>query len=297
MDLVIGRQFLHPGTVLGGLDGVFTKFTVSKHISLNLYGGVESHLLRSMKIYKTNDALTIGGLFQIQKIFSSKLQLLYLQKNSNNGAYWQIAGINFENRILPHIQFTIQSHYDLINSRFHRLLFSAKYYLARKMFFSLGYKSQYPQVYSNSFFTIFEPEAYRQYKLSCSYKILKDYFVSGQFQFIKFETETANRLFLTLYNNNGSIGCILESGYAGSQLGVMFDYLYELTPDLIASINVDYSRYRLEKVYQFENQVSNAARLTYKFNRMLQFVLEYQWLTNRYKKQDSRLLNHIHFSW
>jgi len=297
IDLTVGRQFLHPGTVLGALDGVHTKVTVSKNLYVKLYGGVESHFQRSFKIYEADDALVYGGLFQVHKVFSSAVQLLYLQKTNTDGAFWQIGGMNFENNSIPNLQLKAQSHYDLVNSRFHRLLFAAKYNLQRKMFVTVEFKNQYPQIYSNSFFSIFEPEAYRQYRVACSYNIIGDYFLNGQMQYLQFDTETANRIFLSMFNNNSSIGLIYESGYAGEQLGVMLDYLYDITSQWTASLYMDYSKYKVQKVYEFENQISNAARISYRLNRHISVDLECQWLMNRYKKQDSRLLNHIHLSW
>jgi len=297
MDIVIGRQFLHPGTVLGGLDGVHAKLSLLKNLDLRLYGGVESHFQRSIKIYESDDALVYGGLIHLKNVFSTIIQGLYLQKSDQNGAFWQIGGFNLDNTTLSNLQLKVQSHYDFINSRFHRLLFATKYHIERKLFVTVEYKNQYPQIYSNSFFSIFEPEAYRQYRVACSYNIFSKYFLNGQMQYIQFDTENANRLFLSMFNENGSIGLIYESGYAGEQIGVMFDYLYDITPQLSASFYVDYSKYKVEKVYEFENQIANAARISYKLNRMIRMDLEYQWLTNRFKKSDSRLLNHIHLSW
>jgi hypothetical protein len=66
-------------------------------------------------------------------------------------------------------------------------------------------------------------------------------------------------------------------------------------PQLLASLNIDYSRYRTETIYEFENQLANAVRLSYKFQRHWTVDLEYQWLTNRFKDQDSRILNYINY--
>lgn len=297
LDVVLGRQFLHPGTVLGGLDGLYAKYYIAKNINLSAYGGVESHFNRSLKIYKFDDSFTVGGLFEWKRLFSSRFQLLYLQKSNKDDIYWQLTGMNLQSTLIPKTNVRIQAHYDLQNSRLHRLYASARHSLNKKLAFSLTYKSQFPQVYANSFFTIFKIEAYRQYKLGCSYKLSKNYFLSGQYQLIQFDTETANRVFLTFNNLNGSIGLFYESGYAGEQLGVVFDYAYSITPALIASLNIDYSRYKTEKVYEFDNQIANAVRLAYRFQRHWQIDLEYQWLTNRFKESDSRILNHIRFSW
>ena len=65
----------------------------------------------------------------------------------------------------------------------------------------------------------------------------------------------------------------------------------------VASVYVDYSKYRTEEIYEYDNQLANAARLSYRLNRHFAVDVEYQWLTNRFKKQDSRFLNHISYLW
>ncbi len=75
----------------------------------------------------------------------------------------------------------------------------------------------------------------------------------------------------------------------------MFDIFCEVMPNLIASLNIDYTKYRVEKVYEYDNQLANAARLSYRLGRQWTFDVEYQWLTNRFKSSDSRFLNHISF--
>jgi len=296
-NIVIGRQFLHPGTVLGGLDGLSARARIVNHLSLSLYAGVESHFNRSFKIYKYDDSFTAGSVIELKKIFSSNLQLLYLQKMNSEDIFWQIAGLNFNTSLIPKCKVRLQTHYDLQNSRFHRIYFYLRHHLLKDLYLNLSVKNQYPQIYANSFFTIFEIDPYWQYRLGGSYQLNRNYFVNCQYQLIQFDTETANRLYLTVSNLNGSVGLVYESGYAGDQIGVVLDYAYSITPSLLASVNVDYSRYKTEKVYEFENQIANAIRLSYKFKKYWSVDLEYQWLTNRFKESDSRVLNHIHFSW
>ena len=74
LDIVLGRQFLHPGTVLGGLDGLYAKFYISRKMNFAAYGGAESHFQRSLKIYETKDSFVTGGLFELNRIFCSNFQ-------------------------------------------------------------------------------------------------------------------------------------------------------------------------------------------------------------------------------
>lgn len=297
LDLQVGRQFLHPGTILGGLDGVSTVIRYNPNISLQLYGGVESHFLRSAKIYKPEDALVAGGMFQWQKLWKNNLQIFALHKSNDEVTLWQIAGLNLDNYILPRTMLRVQAHFDTQNERLHRLLASARYRLLNQLYLSAGFKSQYPQIYTNSFYTIFEISQYQQYYFNCAYRLFKNYFVNARYQMLQMDDETANQILVSVDNRNGSLGFIYETGYAGEQLGIMADYAVEIFNKLLLSASVDYSRYKIEEVYEFENQLGNALRVSYQFHPRWYFDLEYQWLKNRFKDSDSRILNHIHFSW
>lgn len=297
IDLKIGRMFIHPGTILGGLDGVHSKISLAKNISWQLYGGVESHFLRSIKLYQPEDGYVAGTMLEWKKLFSNNLQFLYLQKANETETFWQLAGLNLLNTSLPGTQLKIQSHYDLKNSRLHKLLLNARYRLGNSIFVSAGFKQQFPQVYSNSYFTIFEIKPYQRYSINCSYSISDDYYANGTYQLLQIDDETANQVIFSISNDQGNIGVLYESGYAGDQLGIMADYAYTFTSGLIASAYIDYSRYRTQTIYEYENQLANALRLSYRFGKRWLVDLEYQWLTNRFKESDSRILTHIHFSW
>lgn len=297
IDLSFGRQFLHPGTILGGLDGLNAQVKLSSKMSLQLYGGVESHFQRSFKMYETTDSFVSGGLFELSRIYSSKLQLLYLLKQNENDVFWNITGANFQTALIPLTMLRVQAHYDIENERMHRLLVSTRNNWTDKIYTTLEYKSQHPQVYANSYFTIFELKAYDQYRAGAAVQVLSGYYIDAQYQLVNFEDDSANRLFLSLQNDNGSLGMVYESGYAGDQIGLMFDYAYPIMDKLLASIYMDYSKYRTEEIYEYDNQLANAMRLSYKLNRNLAIDVEYQWLTNRYKDQDSRFLNHISYIW
>lgn len=297
LDFSVGRLFLHPGTVLGALDGVTAQYSFLQHFSLQVYGGVESHFQRSLKMYETKDSQTVGGLFQISHYFSSKVQFLYLRKANENEIFWHLAGLNFHTALLPKTILRAQAHYDLEQSRVHRLLLSARNTWSKNLMTTLEYKQQFPQVYANSYFTIFTPEAYQRIRVGAAYELFKNYNIQAHYQIVTFEEDNANQLYLTVGNNWGNLGMVYEDGYAGDQLGLMFDLFYEVIPNLVASIYVDYSKYRVEEVYEFDNQLANAARVSYRLGRHWTFDVEYQWLTNRYKDSDSRFLNHISFVW
>jgi hypothetical protein len=297
LDVAVGRLFMNPGVVLGALDGMNAELTFSDHFGLQLYGGIESIFDRSFQVYKTQDSRVYGGVMEISKYFASKLQLFYMQKSDKAAIFWHLAGLNFDSAVIPKTVVRIQSHYDLEQDRLHRLMVSARNTWSNRWQTTLEYRRQFPQIYANSYFTIFTPLAYQRWRAAASYEFVADYTLQAQFQHVIFEKEQADQVYLTIGNNFGDIGLVWETGYAGDQLGLMLDAYYEVFHNLVASLYVDYTKYRVEEVYEYDNQLANAVRLAYRFNRNLSLDIEYQWLNNRYKSADSRVLNHLSFIW
>ncbi len=297
VDLKLGRQFLHPGTVLGALDGLSGSVKINKMFSVEGYAGTESHFDRIFKVYELDDSFVAGGLFNVKNLYSTNLQLLYLHKSNVDTTLFQLTGLNVTNYTFDKTHFNVQAHYDMQNERMHRLMASVRQELLGNMAVNLRYKSQYPQIYTNSFFSIFSPKAYKQYHAGLSYEFYKDYYISTQYQLVQFDDGNANKVFFTINGMNASAGVLYESGYAGDQLSLMFDYAYEVIENLYASINLDYSKYRTEELYEYDNQLANALRLNYRLNKNWIIDLEYQWLNNKFTENDSRFLNHITYRW
>ncbi len=297
VNLVLGRQFLHPGTALGALDGLNARVTINPRLSLQLYGGVESTPTRNFEMQKLEDSIVLGGAFQVKKMLSSTAQLFYLRKANKEAAFWQIAGANLESDLVPFLHLRLQSHYDLENERLHRVLVNARRSWNNKLTTFIEYKQQNPQVFSNSYFTIFEVKPYSQIRAGADWQFTPGLGVEAQYQHLMLDQESADRFLLSLQNDNGGIGMLYETGYSGDQISAFFNYGLEVLPNLIASLYMDYSKYRTETIYEYDDQLANAARLSYKLGRHWNFVGEYQWLTNRFKESDSRFLNHISYRW
>ena len=297
LDFEIGRQFLHPGITLGSLDGANVNLKFTKQLNWQIYGGVETHLFRAFKIYEFDQAAVYGTKIKYRQLLNSDLELAYLHKRSNSVDQWQIAGFNFSNYSLEWIQFLGQLHYDLVNSRIHRIYFTTRFLPNHKWNLIFNYKQQYPQIYGDSFFKIFNVYQYHQAGISAGYAITDRYSINGRYNLIQLKEGQGHRAVVTLSDLNGSIGVFFEGGDLGNQLGVVLDYGYEFLPGLIASLSVDYSRYKFEEIYEYENQLANALRVVYKFAENWRVDLEYQLLNNRFKDSDHRVLNHIHFVW
>jgi hypothetical protein len=133
--------------------------------------------------------------------------------------------------------------------------------------------------------------------MGTSVSLSPDYHLQALYQHIFAQGRHADLLSLITGTPYGDIGIVWENGYAGDQISLMLNGFFEIFPRFIASFYVDYSKYRVEEIYEFDNLLSNAFRLSYRLSQHLSLDIEYQWLANRFKSSDARFLNHISFIW
>ncbi|RPI01729.1 MAG: hypothetical protein EHM72_05830 [Calditrichaeota bacterium] len=297
IDFAVGRMFLHPGTVLGVLDGGQLTVKPYKNLRLLGYGGVEGVFSRNFQFNSFEDSRVIGGCVEISDFYSTKLQTLYLQKSNENETFWRLTGMNISSNIIPQTVLQLQSHYDLEAQRLHRLQISSRNVWSSSWQTTLEYRKQFPQIYSTSYFSIFTPFAYQRLRLGTSVNISPDYHLQALYQHLFTNGNHADLLSLSTGTPYGDIGVIWENGYAGDQIGLMLNGFFEIFSRLIASFYVDYSKYRVEEIYEYDNLLSNALRLSYRLDDHISIDIEYQWLSNRFKSSDARMLNHISFIW
>ncbi len=298
LNMTIGRQFFHPGVMMGALDGVNAEYSFA-NTRIQIYGGAESPLSRSLDLDKAENRLVAGGLIQMNNLLSTKTsaQLLFLHKADTSETLWEIAGVNLSNNYLNNTRFNLQAHYNTANSNLQRLLVAGQRSWTKRFSTSLELKMQRPQIYANSFYTIFAVKPYQRGQLSGSYQLWDNYRLNAQVYRVQTKDAAANCAQVALQNQNGSLGVVYESGDAGDQVSLAFDYGLEIINNLMVSVYTDYSRYRTETIYEFDDQIANAARLSWRLSRHFSADVEYQWLTNKYKKSDSRFLNHISCRW
>ena len=167
-----------------------------------------------------------------------------------------------------------------------------------KLGLNLDVKQQHPQIYADSYYTMFDLYNYQQAGLGANWFFSDKYSLTVNFHYFKLEEEgDGQRIMVAVNDYNGSVGVVYETGDLGDQLGLMANYGYEFLPGLVGSLSIDYQRYRLGELYDYEDQIGNALRLTYSFAGHWKIAAEYQLLNNLISSTDQRFLNHIHFIW
>ena len=295
IDFELGRQVIHPGLPVGSMDGIDLNTHINENLQWQIYGGVETNFLRNLEINSDNNK--IYGTAVSYRMKKRTIKILYLNKLNDSKNQWQITGLNYSCNDIDNLRLQLQSHYDLINDRMHRIYFSGYYSGLEKIKFNLFFKQQYPQIYQGSFFKTFKSNKYRQIGFGSHYLLSSKYYLTADYRYLEITDGKGHIFDLMLGNSNGTVGVIYETGDLGDQTSFFLDYSYEIIQNLSALLAIDYTRYRFEEIYDYEKQLSNTIRVSYKMKKHWMVDLEYQWLNNRYMAYDHRILNHIHYIW
>jgi hypothetical protein len=301
LDVEAGRFFYHPGVTFGSLDGLDLVLKPTGSLRVQLYGGVESHLYRSYKVYEFDDATVYGGSVKYFNFYSTDIQLSYFEKKRNKNIQWQIAGIHLSNYSLDAWKFLLQTHYDIANSRLQRFFFSTRFTPSKDMHFYLNLKQQHPEIYADSYYN--NEEIFGRFKnynragIGGTYYLTDEYWMSVDYNFFKIEEGQGHKIIASVSNMNGNLGVVYETGDLGDQVGFIASYGYEFIPGLVGSLAFDYQRYRFSDIYSFEDQFANSLRVNYRISEQWRIDVVYQLLHNKFRETDHRFLNHIHFIW
>jgi hypothetical protein len=301
LDVEAGRFFYHPGITFGSLDGLDLVLKPVNNLRIQLYGGVESQLYRSYRVYNLDEATVYGGSIKYLNLSGTDIQLSYFEKQHDKNIQWQIAGLNLSNYTLKDWKFLLQTHYNIANSLLQRFFFSTRWTPSRDYHVYLNLKQQHPQIHTDSYYN--DEEKFGQFKdysragIGGTWYFSKDYWASVDYNFFKIEGGQGHKIIASVSNLNGTLGLVYETGDLGDQVGFLASYGYEFIPGLVGSLGIDYQRYRFSEIYSFEDQVANSLRLNYKFAKNWRIDVVYQLLHNKFKDTDHRFLNHIHFIW
>ncbi len=290
-----GRLFLHAGTTLGSLDGVQMRLETSRRTRWMLYGGVQSPFDRRFE-FDAGGGTVFGSTFDAT-LRKSSWQLFFLQRLRDGAVVRRETGVNASLQAPMNTAVKLQSRYNLEDQRLQHFLVSARSRWGRHLRFNMEYRRRRPQVEGDAFLAVFTPRPYQLWRATAEWEWSEQYALELQTQQVFFERGRADHISLGINTPFGSASAVWESGYAGDHLGVMLNAFVEPFCGLLLSAYVDYSRYRTEQIYQFEQQSANAVRLSYRFSRHFSADVEAQWLNDRLRRSDARLLNHFTYKW
>ncbi|MFH0918954.1 MAG: hypothetical protein V1913_01215 [Fibrobacterota bacterium] len=297
LTLLFGRQFLSPGLSVGNLDGLYAAYACNRTFSASGYAGVDAVYDRTPTIYRPGDGVTAGATLEAKNMNRTDAQLFFMQKFRNDNPFWQVGGLNLRDHSFEAMTLASQLQFDFLRERFHKINITARREILPSLTLGAGFTQSYPQIYSNAYFSFFRISSHQAIRADADWNFFRTFRLHGQYRFLNFEDGQAHQASATVGNDNGGVGLLFETGYAGGQISLTADYSQDLGDRWTLSANIDYTKYRTEEQLSFENSLANAFRAACRLGKGWQAELEGQWWVNPLKEYDARVLNKIRYRW
>ena len=292
-EMKLGRQFLYQGVMNGTVDGLLVSTNVTNNLTFKVLAGVPVAANRKVKVMNWLDGNVVGGFTSYQISNDFKANLSYFQKTSNEQSVWEQIGTAVSGKIINDLLFMAKLDYNLKNSDYQNMRYRVTYF-NNKLTVSGEFNSQKPRVLENSFFRIFEIEAFNQIRSSISYQ-LGEYQLRLRNYYTMYEDENNNQIHFSVANRLGLLGVIYQNGYAGDNMGVFGEIKYDLFSNMSVKLYSSYNKFQRQSIDIDEEALSFLGRIEYRAVKDLDLQLEIQESQNSYYKNDVRGLFRLNY--
>lgn len=241
-QLRAGRQFLYQGVINGTMDGLLLSANPARNLTVKFFAGLEAPLSREFKAADT-DSNVLGGYLSYRFSGAAKIDFSYFQKKRPEGIVWQIGGAALSGRFRENFYYQAQIDHNLKTEQLQGMRYRLNY-LRGPWSLSGEFNFQRPRIYEDSYFRVFQLQAYNQIRGEVSYQLSKVRF-GVQYIFTDYEFDQGNQAVLTIANRWGVVGLVLQEGYAGNNAGVYGQVRYAILPEL--TVNLYSSYYNFER--------------------------------------------------
>jgi hypothetical protein len=317
LDFRLGRQYVFGGAGKGAIDGIHFKIKAGKfkEYQLAAYGGYLTPPGYDFKSYPSLAKNYLAGAqFSYYGIKDLFVGLSYMNKHKKPQPYTalrldslfntrevlidtdspaeQLAGLDFDYSFMNLHNFYGKIYYDINLNQLQRIEANARVTVNDNLRLSAGYFYRQPLISYNTIFWVFRHKQNQEIEGSIDYTLSNGINIYGRAANVFYENDNSFRLQLGFNRAAYGLSFIKYFGYAGESDGVSGYYYRQIIPDILsASVNADYSRYRLGE-YDNErvNSFSGMLGLTYRPFPQLSVDAQGQFINNRVYKFDTRFL-------
>ena len=156
------------------------------------------------------------------------------------------------------------------------------------------YNSQKPRVFEDSYFTIFNIEAYDQARAGITYQ-LQQYQFGMQYLYTNHFVDQTNQVIATAGNRWGLLGFVFQEGFGGENLGFYGDIRYPVIPQLTIKLYGSYYNFERQTTVISEEATSFSGGFDYRVIETLSLQAEVQQSINSLYDDDWRGLFRVLF--
>ncbi len=283
----VGRMFYYKGVINGTIDAGEVAATFGGKLQLNAVIGTESPFDRKFKIKNWDNGNVLGGYLSYRLPWNNSINVSYFQKERLSELYWQVFGSSLQGYLGNYLNYYLRYDHNLLSEQYqamrYRLIFNKE-----KWSLGVEYNAQQPRIYEDSYFTIFEVDAYRQIRAIGTYWLGKVEF-GLQYLYTMYDEDNDNRIIASLGTRRyGSFGVVYQTGYGGENVGYYADLRYEFIPNWTAHFYNSYYKFERALTSISQDAVAFRAGLGYRWTNRFIVEGEVQQSSNSYYSNDFR---------
>jgi hypothetical protein len=295
IDARFGRQFLYKGVMNGTVDGLWLQARPVERFQIGVFGGLAAKYGRSLDLNTWDDGGTLGGATSYNFGPRSRVEVSYINRKSSGEIGWHQVGGALSGTAIGNLLYDAQLDYNLEKSEVQagrlRLM-----YLIAQWTVSAEYNNQKPRILEDSYFNIFDIDAFNQIRGGLSYRFGR-YSVGAAYMHTSYEEdETADQVTLSVTGPWGVIGSVLQGGYGGDRVGLFGEVRYDVLRNVELMARASHQNYERRNVSIEQDATGFAAGVRYRPARPWLVSAELQQSINSHFDSDWRALVRAHYA-
>lgn len=288
----LGRQFVYKGAVNGTFDALTVRYQPSGW-DIQAMAGLAAPVDRTLELLGTDEGQALG--FYAGRQFGKALRanVSWFNRTRSDMTAWHLAGGGLSLRLSDNAFVQSELDYNLEQEVVQRFRGRAWFETDRVVFTGEA-GVQKPQIYQDSFFSIFQLTGFSQARLGVGYKVgggrIGYQFIGTRFDDVADgESDTSGESLLTWTGKWGTLGAIYQGGYAGDRVGLYADARIDVMKSLALSVRASRLEYERRSISLDEDATAFSAGLTFRPNAPFWCQVEGQRSLNNRFDQDTRL--------
>ncbi len=276
LDLRAGRTYVNSAAVSGTIDGAYLDIKKLGPAGITLFGGRNVIFDDKREIGTRGDALT-GMSVYFDTIKNTHVEVSYGRKYRDTDVARENVGLDFSTTPIAQVNLYGRLKYDTIAETYNEILFGAKVAPLKDLILRGEYYQSYATFDTQSIYSVFAVNKYKEGSLSAEYQLNNNYRVSARYAREDFgdnaDADVYEVGFLAKPIKDLTLNASYEkrNGYAGQLDGIRLHGEYKIAKATLQA-GIDYDDFRRE-LSRDGTAKKYWGAMNYEFSKMVSAVL------------------------
>jgi hypothetical protein len=249
LDVRAGRTYISSAAVSGLVDGLYLNLKNIGPMGVTLFGGRDVRFQNKSEISTREDALA-GASVYFDTVKNTHVELSFGRKYNENNIARENFGFDFSTTPLDWVNFYGNVKYDTIAEATNELLVGVKFNPLKSLILRGEYYQSYPTFDTDSIYSVFAVNQYKETSVKAEYAINDDYRISAGYAREDFDDDANANLYEVgliakpIKNLTLNVSYENRDGYAGQISGIRASGEYKLFNKAAIMAGVDYDDFK-----------------------------------------------------